>query len=146
MFSHKYSAAQKIRACEDYLSGKYNSYDACERNGIHYKKETRSDSALRQWVAKYKLRGASAFSDDHLTTKSYSSINGRKYIVSPEKSFGYADKNWGRDFTSPWVWLSSNCLKSRKTGEILTNSAFDIGGGRPKIYFVALDRRLLGVF
>ena len=74
MFSHKYSAAQKIRACEDYLSGKYNSYDACERNGIHYKKETRSDSALRQWVAKYKLRGASAFSDDHLTTKSYSSI------------------------------------------------------------------------
>ena len=53
MFSHKYSAAQKIRACEDYLSGKYNSYDACERNGIHYKKETRSDSALRQWVAKY---------------------------------------------------------------------------------------------
>ena len=74
MFSHKYSAAQKIRACEDYLSGKYNSYDACERNGIHYKKETRSDSTLRQWVAKYKLRGASAFSDDHLTTKSYSSI------------------------------------------------------------------------
>ena len=72
--------------------------------------------------------------------------NVRKYIVSPEKSFGYADKNWGRDFTSPWVWLSSNCLKSRKTGEILTNSAFDIGGRRPKIYFVALDRRLLGVF
>ena len=72
--------------------------------------------------------------------------NGRKYTVSPEKSFGYADKNWGRDFTSPWVWLSSNCLKSRKTGEFLTNSVFDIGGGRPKIYFMPLDRRLLGVF
>ena len=56
--------------------------------------------------------------------------NGRKYIVSPEKSFGYADKNWGRDFTSPWVWLSSNCLKSRKTGEMLKNSVFDIGAGR----------------
>ncbi len=26
------------------------------------------------------------------------------------------------------------------------NSVFDIGGGRPKIYFVPLDRRLLGVF
>ena len=72
--------------------------------------------------------------------------NGRRYTVSPEKSYGYADKNWGRDFTSPWVWLSSNCLKSRKTGEMLTNSVFDIGGGRPKIYFVPLDRRLLGVF
>ena len=72
--------------------------------------------------------------------------NGRKYTVTPEKSYGYADKNWGRDFTSPWVWLSSNCLKSKLTGQVLKNSVFDIGGGRPKIYFVPLDRRLLGVF
>ena len=73
------------------------------------------------------------------------SFNGRRYTVSPEKSFGYADKNWGRDFTSPWVWLASSCLRSRKTGKLLENSAFDIGGGRPKIYFVPLERRLLGV-
>ena len=72
--------------------------------------------------------------------------NGRKYIVTPEKSYGYADKNWGRDFTSPWVWLSSNCLFSKKMGQQLQNSVFDIGGGRPKVYFVPLDRRLLGVF
>ena len=72
--------------------------------------------------------------------------NGRKYTVTPEKSFGYADKNWGRDFTTPWLWLSSCCLKSRMTGKTLENSVFDIGGGRPKIYFVPLDRRLLGVF
>ena len=72
--------------------------------------------------------------------------NGRLFIVTPEKSYGYADKNWGRDFTSPWVWLSSNCLVSKKNGRQLANSVFDIGGGRPKIYFVPLDRRLLGVF
>ena len=72
--------------------------------------------------------------------------NGRRYIVTPERSYGYADKNWGRDFTSPWVWLSSSCLVSRKTGQQLTNSVFDIGGGRPKIYLLPLDRRLLGVF
>ena len=72
--------------------------------------------------------------------------NGRRYAVSPERSFGYADKNWGRDFTSPWVWLSSCCLKSRLTGRALADSAFDIGGGRPKIYFLPLDRRLLGAF
>ncbi len=72
--------------------------------------------------------------------------NGREYIVDPAKSFGYADKNWGRDFTSPWVWLSSNCLTSRISGKRLENSVFDIGGGRPKVYFVPLDRRLLGVF
>ena len=73
-------------------------------------------------------------------------LNGRKYLVTPERSYGYADKNWGRDFTSPWVWLSSNNLVSKKTGKKLENSVFDIGGGRPKIYFVPLDRRLLGVF
>jgi len=73
-------------------------------------------------------------------------FNGRKYIVTPEKCYGYADKNWGRDFTSPWVWLSSNCLYSKAKGEYLGNSVFDIGGGRPKIFFVPLDRRLLGVF
>lgn len=72
--------------------------------------------------------------------------NEREYIVVPEKSYGYADKNWGRDFTSPWVWLSSNCLKSKLTGKVLKDSVFDIGGGRPKIYFVPLDRRLLGAF
>ena len=73
-------------------------------------------------------------------------FNGKKYKVTPEKSYGYADKNWGRDFTSPWVWLSSNCLTSKITRKPLTNSVFDIGGGRPKVYFVPLDRRLLGVF
>ena len=46
----------------------------------------------------------------------------------------------------PWVWLSSNCLVSKSSGKKLENSVFDIGGGRPKIYFVPLDRRLLGVF
>lgn len=73
-------------------------------------------------------------------------FNGKTYRVTPERSFGYSDKNWGRDFTSPWVWLSSNNLVSKKTGKKLENSVFDIGGGRPKIYFVPLDRRLLGVF
>ena len=73
-------------------------------------------------------------------------LNGRKYTVTPDTCYGYADKNWGRDFTSPWVWLSSNHLVSKKTGKQLMNSVFDIGGGRPKIYFVPLDRRLLGVF
>ncbi|MBR2257434.1 MAG: hypothetical protein IJ899_08955 [Blautia sp.] len=76
----------------------------------------------------------------------YITLNGRKYTVVPEKCYGYADKNWGRDFTSPWVWLSSNCLVSKKTGNPLENSVFDIGGGRPKVYFVPLNRRLLGAF
>lgn len=72
--------------------------------------------------------------------------NGRKYKVTPGTSFGYADKNWGKDFTSPWVWLSSCKLKSEITGRKLRNSVFDIGGGRPKIGPFALDCRLLSAF
>ena len=73
-------------------------------------------------------------------------LNGRRYIARPETSFGYADKNWGSGFTSPWVWLSSGDLTSRLTGRRLENSVFDIGGGRPKVFFLALNRKLLGAF
>jgi len=98
------------------------------------------------------LRGAEAFAmywHAEGMKSAYSGtirFNGKNYVVKPENSYGYADKNWGRDFTSPWVWLSSNCLISKKTGKKLENSVFDIGGGRPKVFFVPLDRRLLGVF
>ena len=70
-------------------------------------------------------------------------LNGVEYEVIPEKSYGYSDKNWGKDFTSPWVWLSSNNLTSKITGKKLENSVFDIGGGRPKVAFIALNRKLL---
>lgn len=73
-------------------------------------------------------------------------LNGKKYTVSKENSFGYADKNWGRDFTSPWLWLSSCNMKSNLSGKVLENSAFDIGGGRPKIYALPLEKKLLGSF
>ena len=73
-------------------------------------------------------------------------LNGVKYLVKPESCYGYADKNWGGDFTSPWVWLSSNDLVSRKTGKRLENSVFEIGGGRPKVFGLALNRKLLGAF
>ncbi len=72
--------------------------------------------------------------------------NGEQYLVTPETSFGYADKNWGRDFTSPWVWISSCDLTSELTGKRLMNSVFDIGGGRPKVGPVALPRKLLSAF
>lgn len=72
--------------------------------------------------------------------------NGEKYIVDMDTCYGYADKNWGKNFTSPWVWLSSNNLTSKKTGKKLENSVFDIGGGCPKIGPIALKRKLLSAF
>ena len=62
----------------------------------------------------------------------------------PATCYGYADKNWGADFTSPWVWLASSNLTSNLTGKRLGNSAFEIGGGRPKAFGIALERKLLG--
>ncbi|NLB55303.1 MAG: hypothetical protein GX811_05980 [Lentisphaerae bacterium] len=73
-------------------------------------------------------------------------LNGVEYIVKPETCYGYSDKNWGGDFTSPWVWLSSNNMTSKITGKKLENSVFDIGGGRPKVFGLALDRKLLSDF
>ena len=72
--------------------------------------------------------------------------NGETYIITNERSFGYADKNWGADFTSPWVWLSSCDLTSKKTDKRLEDSVFDIGGGRPKVFGIALNRKLLSDF
>lgn len=73
-------------------------------------------------------------------------LNGEEYRVRPETCYGYADKNWGGDFTSPWVWLSSNDLVSKRTGRRLTNSVFEVGGGNPKVFGIALGRKLLGQF
>ncbi|MGL6248153.1 MAG: tocopherol cyclase family protein, partial [Culicoidibacterales bacterium] len=69
--------------------------------------------------------------------------NGESYVVTPETSYGYADKNWGKDFTSPWIWLATSDITSQKTGKKLTNTVFDIGGGKPKVFFLELPRQLL---
>ncbi len=72
--------------------------------------------------------------------------DGEAFRVVPEKSFGYADKNWGNDFTSPWVWLASSDLVSNVSGKRLENSVFDIGGGCPKAFGISLPRQLLSAF
>lgn len=73
-------------------------------------------------------------------------LDGESYAVVPEKSYGYADKNWGGDYTSPWLWISSCNMKSNRSGKTLKNSAFDFGGGRPKVFGISLSRKLLGCF
>lgn len=95
---------------------------------------------LKAFEMYWHAEGMKTFYDGYVT------YNGVRYEVIPEKSYGYADKNWGSNFTSPWVWLSSNDLISKRTGRQLKNSVFDIGGGRPKVYFVPLERKLLSAF
>lgn len=73
-------------------------------------------------------------------------LDGIRFVVEPKTCYGYADKNWGKNFTSPWVWLSSNNLTSKISGKRLENSVFDIGGGRPQIGLLVLNRKLLSAF
>jgi len=73
-------------------------------------------------------------------------LNGVEYVVTPDTCYGYDDKNWGGDFTEPWVWLSSNNLVSKLTGKQLKNSVFEVGGGNPKVFGIPLGRKLLGTF
>lgn len=70
-------------------------------------------------------------------------FNGTQYEITPDESFGYADKNWGSDFTSPWIWLSSNDIVSRVTGKRLENTVFDIGGGCPKVGPIQINNTVL---
>ena len=71
-------------------------------------------------------------------------LNDEVYDVYAERSYGYADKNWGSNFTSPWLWISSCHLQSLTSGKILSNSAIEIGGGNPKIFGISLGRKILG--
>jgi hypothetical protein len=68
------------------------------------------------------------------------------YKIRPDTSFGYADKNWGKNFTSPRLWLSSNNLVSEISGKTLKDTCFDIGGVGPKFLGLSLNRKLLACF
>ena len=67
-----------------------------------------------------------------------------EYVVSPQDCYGYADKNWGSNYTIPWIWLSSNDIVSRISGKRLDNTVFVIGGGRPKVGNIEIEGELLG--
>ncbi|WP_345552034.1 tocopherol cyclase family protein [Microbulbifer aestuariivivens] len=73
-------------------------------------------------------------------------FNGEVYDVIPERSWGYQDKNFGRDYTNPWIWLSVNDFTSSKTGEQLTKTSLDIGGGNPRALGIDFGEKALMAF
>jgi len=72
-------------------------------------------------------------------------FNRQTYHVKPESSFGYQDKNWGRDYTNPWIWLNCNCFKD-EDGRLLEGTSLDIGGGNPKLGPFSLGEKILVCF
>jgi len=72
--------------------------------------------------------------------------NGKKYIVYPETSSGYQDKNWGMDYTNPWIWLSCNQFVRKGTHESLLETSLDVGGGRPVALGIPYEKKVLVAF
>ena len=55
----KHSPEIKLKACEDYISGKYSHKEICEKYGIHFK--SNRTSMLNQWLPLYREQGPTAF-------------------------------------------------------------------------------------
>jgi tocopherol cyclase len=72
--------------------------------------------------------------------------NGEIFDVVPEQSYGYQDKNWGSEYTNPWVWLNCNNFTSERTGKALPMTSLDIGGGAPEAFGLPLGKKVLVVF
>ena len=73
-------------------------------------------------------------------------FNGQQYNVEPDTCAGYQDKNWGGDYTSPWVWLNCNNFTNRATGKKMVNTGLDCGGAQPVVFGMSLPRRMLIAF
>lgn len=70
-------------------------------------------------------------------------LDGVTYEVSPDTSYGYADKHWGRSFVSPLFQFASGRLHSARTNSELKHSVLAINGCCPRFLFFPLRRRLM---
>ncbi len=55
-------------------------------------------------------------------------LDGEEYEVTPEKSFGYIDKSWGKSLPNPYFHVSSSRLVSIISGKPLRSSSFALEG------------------
>ena len=97
------------------------------------------DSGMINWDLHYEIRRSF---DKGYSSKVYSwlatgvravfagsiTIDGKVYNVIPKKSFGYIDRNYGKNNSYPWLHLSSSNLTSIITGKTLQESAFAVQG------------------
>lgn len=70
-------------------------------------------------------------------------LDGICYQVTPDTSYGYADKHWGRSFISPLFQFASGRLSSARTGRELKHSVLAVNGCCPRFLFFPLRRRLM---
>jgi tocopherol cyclase len=72
--------------------------------------------------------------------------DGETFEVRPDTCTGYQDKNWGKDYTNPWVWLSCNCFADALTGRPEPDASLVLGGGVPIAFGIPFGRKVLVAF
>ena len=70
-------------------------------------------------------------------------LDGVSYQILGDKSYGYADKHWGRSFNRPWMQFACGRLTSKRTGQPLRHSVLAVNGCCPRFFFLPLRRRLM---
>lgn len=70
-------------------------------------------------------------------------LDGTSYEVTPELSYGYADKHWGRCFNNPWFQFACGKLTSQRTGKELRHSVLAVSGFCPRFLCFPFRRRFL---
>jgi hypothetical protein len=73
-------------------------------------------------------------------------FNNQKFVVTPSESYGYQDKNWGTDYTNPWIWLNCNRFTLQGSKDVLAKTSLVVGGGTPVLAGVPLERKILVAF
>lgn len=73
-------------------------------------------------------------------------LDGERYVVDETCGPGYADKNWGREPSSPWFWLASTDITNLDTGEAVQSGAFVASVSRMQLGGLALGRHLTAAF
>lgn len=65
------------------------------------------------------------------------------YEVTPEFSYGYADKHWGRCFDRPWFQFACGKMSSERTGRELRHSVLAMNSICPRLFHFRLRSRLI---
>lgn len=73
-------------------------------------------------------------------------MDNEEYEVTPRECAGYSDKIWGSEFTAPTFLITSNNLKSKTSGEKLTQSSFLFWGGETRMFGISLGDKINGTF
>lgn len=70
-------------------------------------------------------------------------LDGVTYQVTPELSYGYADKHWGHGVPDLWFQAACGKLKSERTGSELRHSVLAVSSYTPRFLLFRLRPRLI---